>query len=276
MKHKILLACIAICLVGCGRELEVSFQKSVGDRTLAEQQVSNAIDDAGDYSYDMSWSDGGLLVKLPSENDLSREQVEELAEIVESRLMPEADLRPVLEIEITETDEDALEVLGVEHGQRYSIPLIWESANADVYYTEDVHDYGGSTGERRSRRFMCVIRVNTTEPPPPLVVSFSLFGFEMPLPIGHKKMISHLDQEFFDQTRIETGSRYIDIIVGDMGSRSVSQTERQLEFVQGTSRPAGANRSACQRMIAGKVSDDMNGLLPNRAAKYNVSSIVVR
>ncbi|MBD3897786.1 hypothetical protein IEI94_18170 [Halomonas sp. ML-15] len=276
MKQKIVLACIAVCLAGCGREMEVSFKNSVGDRELAEEQVSTAIDDAGDYSYDMSWSEGRLSVKLPSDNDLSREQVEALAESVESWLMPEADMRPVLEIEITETDEDALEVLGIEHGAHYSIPLVWESANADVYYSENVQDYGGSIGENRSRRFMCVIRVSTAEPPPPLVVSLSLLGFEIPFPIGHKKSISHFDQDFFDQTRIETGGRHVDIIVGDMGSRSVNQTERQLEFVQGTSRPAGASRSACQKMIAEKVTGDLNGLLPNRAAKYNVSSITAR
>ncbi len=267
MKQKLLLVCAAMFIVGCSQEMEVSFYKSVGNLSLAEEQVGEVIDEAGDYTYDMSWSEGKLLVKLSSENGLSRDQAEALAEQVKLELMPEEIIRPVLEIEITETDEEMLEFLSLENGERYSTQLSWPWASVDVFYI----DTEGPTDNMRARKFMCAIHARASEPLPQLSASYRVFDIEVPKIIEHTKSISQLEQKFFDQTQIEIDGKDVYIIVGDMGQDFVSQTGRQREYSIGVSAPADANRSNCYRMIEEMVEGDLNGLLPGRAARYNVS-----
>lgn len=280
--HKVLFVLTLFLLTACGREMEISFRKAVGDHHLAEEQLSEAVDALGDYFYSMNWSEDKLKVKFPSKNGISKGEMEVLATQVRSRLMPSGVLRPVLDIEITETDNEVLEFLGLDEGEKYSIPLIWETASANVYYIEQVDNRGDSLNERTFRNFMCLIRVRAEEPLPKLSYGLSIFGTSIPMTVEHTKSISQLEPKFFDQTRMQIDGRIdgrnVDFIVGSMGDMHfVSRFDKGLEPTIGrTNKPAEATLSNCFDMIASKVEGDFNGLLPNRAAMYNVSRINVK
>ena len=282
MNHKVLFVLTLFLLTACGREMELSFRKAVGDHHLAEEQVGKAVDALGDYVYSMNWSEDKLKVKFPSKNGISKDEIEVLATQVRSRLMPSDVLRPVLDIEITETDNEVLEFLDLDEGEKFSIPLIWETASAGVYYTEQVDKRGDNLNERTFRNFMCLISVRAEEPLPKLYYGLSFFGTSIPMTVEHTKSISQLEPKFFDQTRMQVDGRFdgrnVDFIVGSMGNMHfVSHSDKSVERSLGrTNKPDEATQSNCFDMIASKVEGDFNGLLPNRAAMYNVSRINVK
>ena len=279
MNHKILFVLTLFLLTACGREMEVSFINAVGDHHLAEEQVGKAIDALGDYNYSMNWSEDKLKVKFPSKNDISKGEIGVLATQVRSRLMPSDALRPVLDIEITETSNVMLELLGLEWGEKYSIPLIWETARANVSYYEDINHRGVNLNEIIIiRNFMCLISVRAEETLPMLTYSLSHSGLGMPQTAEHIKSISHLESDFMDQTRIYIDGQNVNFIIGSMGRMDiVSNFDKGIEPTVGRiNKSAEATLENCFDMIASKFEGDINILLPNRAAMHNLSRINVK
>ncbi len=286
---KTILLLVIILISGCSDQAIIKFENSVDQIQDAEFQIKSAVSDIATISkfewekdQDNSRGNRHVNISVNAKSGVEDYTVEKVIERLANNLaFQEPDV--TLSVEITETEQSALDSFDVQHGDVTTTKVKWMSANAGIYYTEGDSSLFGQAGSD----FYCAIRAPLETSIPALTYNqelaaennstyalalAQLMGYEL---LGQKKSIEGLSlDDVLYRIQLQPGRdsddyKYALLIFEHLGKKKVNPNFRG--FI---TPPNGHSESSCLEFIRTKTGSNLFGVAGNVAAENNVVSVL--
>ncbi len=273
-----------LLITGCNDSLEIQFNRRVDLESQARAEIEKALKGIAVVSSfkmtkDSASGESGKTATLKihadeNNQDYSPEQARDI--ILENLSHQPSDIR--FSIEITEEQDQVLETLSIENGQKIVSELDWEQADLAVFYYSDSSDY------TVNKDYVCAIKVPLKQGIPVLdykyevdarLAGFKSFMDNMIMKAKHTEQISGLpiDPELYT-IQLETGygsdKQYKNLI---MIFESLGRSSESTFLPGSATPPGGKDTEYCKRQLREKSGSNLFGAAGNVAAQDNIIAV---
>ncbi len=296
---KAILILFIVLISGCSDYAKVNFGNNVDLVQDAELQLKSAIEDIAIISK-FEWekdlknstkSNKYVNIRVNAKKGAENYSIDTVMKRLQNTFAYEEPDKPdepeiTLSVEVTDTDQSSLELFDVQTGDIISAKVMWESANAGIYYTRGrTYSTGSSTSE-----YFCAIQASLESGIPAFIYkqeftanttdSYALALAEIMslrrLKHNHSLQGLPIDPDLY-QLQLQPGHhtedyRYVLMVFEHLGEKKVYNNMHAF-----TSPPDGHSNSSCQELIRERVGLDLfksADKVATVAAEKNIVSVI--